>query len=76
MQMPLQYVTAVALCGFEKMRPAPGEEPAARKPGLGRGGWDGTGLADLSSIGRAQREAAVAAAGRGSPSASQTLGSL
>src|SRR6516162_5181735 len=51
MRMPLRYATAVKLCRSEKMRPAPGEEPAARKPGLGTGRVGRTGLAGLSSMG-------------------------
>jgi hypothetical protein len=57
----------------EKVRPAPGGEPAAREPGLGTGrGGDVTGVASSYFV---QREVAVAGAARGSPSEIQTFGS-
>jgi len=61
---------------MKKVRPALGT-PAAREPGLGTGrGGDVTGLAKLSFSQCADEEAAVANAGRGALSATQTLGLL
>ena len=57
------------------MRPALGEEPAAREPGLGTGrGGDVTGDAEFLLV--VQREVAVEIAGRGSPSETHTLTSV
>jgi hypothetical protein len=59
------------------VRPAPGGERAARDLGLGTGrGGDVTEAAELLSDRTDQRDVAVAVAGRGSPSAIQTFGSL
>jgi hypothetical protein len=60
------------------VRPGLGGGPAARESGLGTGrGGDVTGLAELlfSKVARNQRDVAVAIAGRGSPSETQTFGS-
>jgi hypothetical protein len=68
----------IALLRFKKVAAGSGGEPAAREPGLGDGeGGNVTGLAMLLvSNDSDQRAAAVAPAGRGSPSATHALGSL
>src|SRR5262249_16707340 len=66
----------IALHSTEKVRPAPGEEPAARtRSGDGEGWGRDRGRKLLVRYFRDQREAAVAGVPRGSPSETHTFGS-
>ena len=70
------YWEDLGMNGPEKVRPAPGEEPAARtRSGDGEGWGRDRGRKLLSRSIRGQRDDAVAGAERGSPSETQTFGS-